>query len=75
MPRPRMHTTEKAKDFKKSIIRFVKELKEHKILIIISLLLSVTSSILAIFTPNILSDLTNEISKLLMSTNNNINII
>ena len=60
-----MRVAEKAKDFKGSIKRLVSELKEHKI-IIVALFLAMLSSILSIFAPNRLSDLTNEISKGLM---------
>ena len=54
---------EKAKDFKKSVKRLIKELNSFKILIIISLILATGSSILSIFAPNKLSNLTDEISK------------
>lgn len=53
---------EKAKDFKKSVKRLFKELKSFKILILFALILAVGSSILSIFAPNKLSDLTDEIS-------------
>lgn len=56
-------TNEKAKDFKTSIKRLLKELKGFKTLIIIALILASLSSILSILTPNKLSDLTDEISK------------
>ena len=57
---------EKAKDFKSAIKRLFKELKGFKALIIVALILAALSSILSIFTPNRLSDLTDEISKGLM---------
>ena len=53
---------EKAKDFKKSIKRLFKELKNYKIVIAISLFLAVISSILSIIAPNKLSKLTDEIT-------------
>ena len=61
---------EKAKDFKSAIKRLLKELDKFKILIIISLILAILSSILSIFAPNKLSDLTDEIQKGLMFTMN-----
>lgn len=62
MPRPKM-VTEKPKDFKGAILRFFKEIKIFKGLILLSLILSALGSVLSIFTPNILSDLTDEIQK------------
>lgn len=53
---------EKAKDFKSAIKRLIKELHSFKILIVVALFLAAVGSILSIFTPNILSDLTDEIS-------------
>ena len=53
---------EKAKDFKSAIKRLIKELHSFKILIVVALFLAAIGSILSIFTPNILSDLTDEIS-------------
>lgn len=63
---------EQAKDFKKSILRLFKELKSFKVLIILSLTLAALGSILSIFTPNKLSDLTDEISKGLVVNTKNI---
>lgn len=57
---------EKAKDFKSAIKRLISELKKYKILIVIALILAVLSSILSIFAPNQLSNLTDEIQKGLM---------
>lgn len=54
---------EKAKDFKSAIKRLFKELRNFKILIIVALILAILSSILSIFAPNKLSDLTDEIQK------------
>ncbi len=66
---------EKAKDFKGSIVRLVKELKNYKILIFISLTLAALGSIISIFTPNILSDMTNKISEGIMINKDNLNQI
>lgn len=71
-PGPRMNTGEKAKDFKKSILRLLKELKDFRILICISLILAALGSILSIFAPNKLSDLTDEISKGLVVNQENL---
>jgi len=68
MPRPGPRKIEKAKDFKGAMTRLIKELKDFKVLIIITLVLATISSVLAIFTPNILSDLTDKISKGLISS-------
>ena len=54
---------EKAKDFKKSIKRTLKELKPFKILVIISLILSALSSILSLFAPDKLKELTDTITE------------
>ena len=77
MPRPHGNTNPdtKAKDFSKAITRLLKELKPYKFLIIISIILATTSSILAIFTPNILSNLTDRISEGLIPNKENITII
>ena len=77
MPRPHGNTNPdtKAKDFGKAITRLLKELKPYKFLIIISIILATTSSILAIFTPNILSNLTDRISEGLIPNKENITII
>lgn len=60
------HTNEKPKDFKSAIIRLIKELKDFKILVLIALILAFAGSILAIMTPDKLSNLTDEISKGIM---------
>ena len=60
-------TSEKAKDFTGAMIRLIKELKSFKFLIILATTLSVLGSILAICTPNILSNLTDTIRAGLMS--------
>lgn len=63
---------EKAKDFKKSIKRTLKELKPFKILVIISLILSALSSILSLFAPDKLKELTDTITKGLVVNQENI---
>ena len=65
---------EKAKDFKGSILRLIKELKQFRFLIILSIILATLGSILSICTPNILSSLTDTIKEGLMG-NMNINKI
>ena len=80
-PRRQMHgpgprgTGEKAKDFKKAILRLLKELKPFRVLITIALVLAVLGSILSICTPNILSDLTDEISKGLVVNTKNMKLL
>jgi len=62
---------EKAKDFKGAMTRLIKELKKFHILIIVGLILAGAGSVLSILTPNILSDLTDEISEgLVVNTDN-----
>lgn len=56
----------KVKDFKGSIKRLAKEIKKYKKSIIIAIILSIFSSIIAILSPNRLSSLTDEITKGLM---------
>lgn len=58
-----MGAGEKAKDFKSAIKRLFSELKDHKTLITIALILAILSSILSIFAPNRLSNLTDQISE------------
>lgn len=58
----RNKTPEKSKDFKSSILRLLKELKNFRILICIALILAALGSVLSIVAPNRLSDLTDEIS-------------
>lgn len=76
MPRP-MHapSTESAKDFKSAIKRLLKELKSFRVITIFALILAALSSILSIFAPNILSDLTDEISKGLVVNSRNLELI
>ena len=70
MPRPNKDIT-KEKDFKGAIKRLLKELSGFKKLVIISLVLAALGAILTIVTPNILSDLTDEISKGLVLNKDN----
>lgn len=63
---------EKAKDFKKSIKRTLKELKPFKILVIISLILSALSSILSLFAPDKLKELTDTITEGLVVNQENV---
>lgn len=65
---------EKPKNFSNAIKRLFKELKLYKNFIIISLILAIASSILTIIAPNKLSDLTDEITKGIMSVMNMDNI-
>ena len=73
MPRPK--ESSKAKDFKSAILRLFKELKPFKVMIIVAVVLSTVSSLLAIFTPNVLSKLTNKISEGLIINRDNLNTI
>ena len=73
MPRPK--ESSKAKDFKSAILRLFKELKPFKVMIIVAVVLSTVSSLLAIFTPNVLSKLTNKISEGLIINKDNLNTI
>ena len=60
--RPGRRNYEKPKDFKTSIKRLIKSLGSFKVLIIMALILAALGSILSIFSPNILRDLTDEIT-------------
>ena len=66
---------EKAKDFKGTVGRLFSELKGFKNLIAISLILAALGSILSIFAPNKLSDLTDLISEGLVVNTENIEVI
>ena len=72
--RPRrgpMASPEKAKDFKKSILRLLKELNPFKFIITLAMILAILGAILSILAPNRLSKLTDEISKgLVINTKN-----
>lgn len=63
-------TGEKAKDFNSSISRLFKELKGYKWLIGIAIVLAIAGSVLSIFTPNKLSDVTDKIQEGLMGNMN-----
>ncbi len=63
---------EKAKDFKSAVKRLINELNSFRILIVVALFLAAAGSVLSIFTPNILSDLTDEISKGLVVKQDNL---
>ena len=63
---------EKAKNFKDSIKRLLKELNPFKRLLVISLVLACLGAILTIVTPNILSDLTDKISDGLVVNKDNL---
>ena len=65
----------KAKNFKKAMIRLFNELKEFKVLIYIAIILAIISSMLSIFTPNMLSNLTDEITKGLVVNQSNMEIL
>lgn len=71
-PGPGMSAGEKAKDFKSAITRLMRELKSFRVLIVLALFLAMAGSILSIFTPNILSDLTDEITKGLVVNEKNL---
>ena len=63
---------EKAKDFKKSIKRTLQELKPFKVLVIISLILSALGSVLSLFAPDKLKELTDTITEGLVVNQENI---
>ena len=60
MPRPMK--MEKSKDFKESLIRLIKDLKPWRTAMIMALMLALTSAIIALVTPNKLSELTDLIT-------------
>ena len=66
---------EKAKDFKNTILRLIKELKGYRILISFALVLAILGSVLSIIAPNKLSSLTNEIQVALEINNENLEIL
>lgn len=66
---------EKPKDLKKAIKRLVQGLKSFKLLILTSLILAALGAILAIFSPNIIKDLTDEISKGLVINSKNLELV
>ncbi len=63
MPGPVKGVPEKAKDFKAAITRMIRELKPFYVPTIVATLFAAIGSIIAIITPNKLSDLTDEITK------------
>ena len=67
--------SEKAKDFKGSMIRLIQELKAFHILVIISLVLAGLGSVLSILAPDKLSNLTDEISSGLAVNSKNLEVI
>lgn len=66
---------EKAKDFKKSILRLFKELNSYKIIIIIAFIFAILGSIISISAPNRLTKLTDEISDGLVINSKNMKAI
>lgn len=70
MPRPNREV-EKAKDFKGAIKRLINELSGFKKLTVVALVLAALGSILTIVTPDILSNLTDEISNGLVMNKDN----
>ena len=73
MPGPRgkmQNPADKAKDFKGAIKRLFEELDKYKIAITIALILAMLGAIIGITAPNILSKLTDEISKGLLGEMN-----
>ena len=58
-----MAVGEKAKDFKGSIRRLFKEIGKFKGIMLVAIILSIISSILMIYAPNKLTELTDEITK------------
>lgn len=74
MPRRPMKQ-EKAKNFKKAIMRLFKELKSFKVLLTIGLILAALGSIMSILAPNKLSNLIDKISEGLVINKDNVQII
>ena len=62
-----MNSSEKAKDFKKSILNLINYIKEFLVPIIISIVLAMVSSILSIIGPDKLKDITNLITNGLLT--------
>ena len=67
-----MAVTEKAKDFKGSIKRLLLELGMFKILLMFSIMLAIISSMLTIYAPDKIRDLTDEISDSLFVNKTNV---
>lgn len=70
-----MMPNEKPQNFSFAIKRLVKSLGKFKALIILSILLAAFSSVLALVSPNRLSDLTDEISKGLVINTSNMKLL
>ncbi len=70
MRRRNQNPNDKAKDFKGAILRLYKELNKYKLAVVIALILAILGAIIGIKAPNILSNLTDEISKGLMGQMN-----
>lgn len=62
-------------DFKKAITRLFKELNIYKVTIIIACFLAIAGAVLSILSPNIMSDLTDEIQNGLMINQENLETI
>ncbi len=75
MTKPGNEQATKAKDFKSAIKRLFSELENYRILIIVSITLAALGSILSIFAPNKLSELTDEISEGLVVNQDNLKLI
>ncbi len=74
--RPEMSANnDKAKNFKITMIRLIKELRGYRTLVIFSIILAVLGSVLSIIAPNKLSDLTNEIQSGLQINNTNLELL
>ena len=70
MRRGKGNPNDKAKDFKRAILRLYKELNKYFLAIVIALILAIYGARIGIKAPNILSKLTDEISKGLMGQMN-----
>lgn len=68
-------TSEKPKDIKKALVRITKELHKYYFLIIIAVVLSTIASIISIFTPNMMSSITDKISYGLSINEENVKLI
>ncbi len=66
---------EKAKDFKQAVKRLFKELNKFRFLMALSLILAALSAIITIFSPDKLSELTDEISNGLVPNKENLEYI
>ncbi len=72
---PQFVSAEKPKNFKLAIIKLFKSIKNYRALILVSLVLAMMGSIMALIAPNKLSDLVDEISSGLVINRENIEII